>query len=73
MEIKIGKYKHFKGQIVTVLGVGKNSENYDEEFVVYTHPYQGHEQIWIRPVGMFLEHIDREDYKGPRFIFISKA
>lgn len=70
-EIKPGqKYKHFKGGVVTIIGIGKNSENYDEEFVVYTHPYEGHEQIWIRPIAMFLENIERPDYSGPRFKYL---
>ncbi len=72
MEVKLGKYKHFKGHTVKVIGVAKNSENYDEEFVVYTHPYNGHDQIWIRPVSMFLENIERDGYSGPRFEYIEE-
>ncbi len=72
MEIKLGKYKHFKGGIVTVIGVGKNSENYNEEFVVYTHPHEGVEQIWIRPVAMFLENVEKDSYSGPRFEYIGE-
>ena len=68
--IKLGKYKHFKVGEVTVIGVAKNSENYEEEFVVYTHTHEGHEQIWIRPVSMFLENISRDGYTGPRFTYI---
>lgn len=71
-EIKLGKYKHFKGGIVTVIGVAKNSENYEEEFVVYTHPYEGHEQIWIRPLSMFLEKVEKDGYSGPRFEYIKE-
>lgn len=72
MELKLGKYKHFKGQIVTVIGVAKNSENYEEEFVVYIHPYEGHDQMWIRPIIMFLEDVERDGYKCPRFTYISE-
>ena len=68
--IKLGKYKHFKGGIVTVIGIAKNSENYEEELVIYTYPYEGHEQLWARPVAMFLEHIDKDGYKGQRFEYI---
>ncbi len=71
-KVKIGKYKHFKGGIVTVLGIAKNSENYDEELVIYTHPYEGKEQMWARPVGMFLENIEKDGYKGPRFEYLEK-
>ena len=58
MEIKLGKYKHFKGHTVEVIALAKNSENYDEEFVVYTHPIDGHDQTWIRPLSMFLENVE---------------
>lgn len=70
-KVKLGKYKHFKGGIVTVIGVAKNSEDYNQEFVVYTHPYEGHEQMWVRPIEMFLETVDKDGYKGPRFEYIS--
>jgi hypothetical protein len=72
MEIKLGKYKHFKGFEVTVIGVAKNSENYEEEFVVYKHLYEGHDQIWIRPVAMFLENVERDGYSGPRFEYLGE-
>lgn len=71
-KIKLGKYKHFKGFDVTVIGVAKNSENYEEEFVVYMHPIDGHEQMWIRPMAMFLENIERDGYNGPRFEYIGE-
>ena len=72
MEVKLGKYKHFKGHNVEVIGVAKNSENHDEEFVVYMHPIDGHDQLWIRPLAMFLEHVDRDGYSGPRFEYIGE-
>jgi hypothetical protein len=68
--IKLGKYKHFKGQEVEVIGVAKNSENYKEEFVVYIHPHEGHDQMWVRPLVMFLENVRRDGYDGPRFEYI---
>ena len=71
-EVKLGKYKHFKGMEVTVIGVAKNSENYEEEFVVYTHPHEGHDQLWIRPMAMFLENVEKPDYNGPRFEYIGE-
>lgn len=58
--------------MVTVIGVAKSSENYEEEFVVYSHPYEGHDQLWIRPINMFLEHVKRDGYSGPRFEYIGE-
>lgn len=69
--IKLGKYRHFKGHEVEVIGVAKHSENPDEEFVVYKHLHEGHE-LWVRPVLMFLENVERDGYNGPRFKYIEE-
>jgi len=37
MDIKLGKYKHFKGMIVEVIGIALHSEIM-EEMAVYIHP-----------------------------------
>ena len=61
-EVKVGrKYRHFKGQIMEVLLIGRNSENL-ENMVVYKHVDTG--DIWIRPEKMFFDDEDissRED------------
>ena len=67
MEIKIGKYQHFKGGQVEVLGVAKHSETL-EEFVAYKELSTG--EIWIRPVKMFLEEVTLGDRKVPRFKYV---
>ena len=64
-EVKIGTYKHFKGFICKVLGVAKHSETL-EEVVVYEHD----DKMWIRPKKMFLESVEFEGKKVPRFEFI---
>jgi cyclomaltodextrinase len=63
--LKTGKYRHFKGHDVEVLGVARHSEDPAEEFVVYTHDGR----YWIRPLSMFLERVEREGYNGPRFVY----
>jgi len=70
-KIKLGKYKHFKGHDVEVIGVAKHSENPEEEFVVYKHEHNGY-NLWVRPKAMFLEEVERDGYKGPRFKFIEE-
>ena len=67
-EIRLGKYKHFKGGMYEVLGIAKHSENL-EEFVVYKALY-GEKELWIRPKEMFLEEIERTGKKVKRFEFI---
>ena len=54
MEIKAGdKYRHFKGNIIEVIALAKHTESL-EELVVYKHG----ENIWARPVSMFLSGED---------------
>lgn len=65
------KYRHYKGNKYVVLAIGRNSENPDEELVVYQGQYDdpkfGHHPIWIRPKKMFLEKIVVDDKKLDRF------
>ena len=64
--LRLGRYRHFKGHDVTVIGVARHSEDYTQEFVVYDHDGK----LWIRPLAMFLENIDRNGYKCPRFKYL---
>jgi cyclomaltodextrinase / maltogenic alpha-amylase / neopullulanase len=68
---KHGTYRHFKGGMYTTICIGRSSEDRDQEFVVYKSLEQGN--IWIRPLAMFLDEIDREGYKGPRFSYIAES
>jgi len=57
MQVEVGYYQHFKGNLYQVIGVGKHSET-TEDLVVYKGLYDGphgYGAIWIRPVAMFLE------------------
>ncbi|MDR4466472.1 MAG: DUF1653 domain-containing protein [Nitrospira sp.] len=60
-----GVYRHHKGQHYEVLGVAKHSET-EEEFVVYRALY-GDRGLWIRPVAMFTERVDKGGGSVPRF------
>lgn len=68
MDIKPGRYRHFKGKEYEVLGVASHSETL-EPMVVYRALY-GEGGLWVRPAAMWEEQVDREDYFGPRFVFI---
>jgi hypothetical protein len=59
------KYKHFKGKKYLVLHVAKHSETL-EEMVVYQALY-GEYGIWVRPLDMFLEKIERDGIVFNRF------
>ena len=68
MEIKSGKYKHFKGGEYQVIGLARHSETL-EEFVVYKDE-KG--ELWVRPLKMFLEEVEVNGQKVPRFKYIGE-
>ena len=68
--IKIGKYRHFKGNEYEVLFLAKHSET-GEEMVVYRALY-GERGIWVRPASMWLETVERDGKKYPRFTYIEE-
>ena len=67
-EIKMGKYRHFKGGEYEVIGIAKDSETL-EDVVVYRALY-GDCGVWVRPLHMWTEHVERDGYSGPRFAFV---
>ena len=70
MELKPGKYRHFKGNEYRLIAVASHSETM-EPMVVYQALY-GEQGLWVRPAHMWSEQVDREDYHGPRFIYIGE-
>lgn len=67
-EIKLGKYRHFKGNEYEVIGIAKHSETL-EPMVVYKALY-GDGDIWVRPYEMWNETITRDGKSFQRFTFI---
>lgn len=59
------KYRHFKGNEYLVLHIAKHSETL-EDMVVYQALY-GEFGIWIRPLDMFLEQVERDGLMIDRF------
>ena len=70
MDIKIGKYRHFKGKEYRVVGIASHSETL-EPMVVYQALY-GDGGLWVRPASMWNEIVDKDGYQGPRFQFIEE-
>ncbi len=68
--VKCGRYRHFKGNEYQVLGTARHSET-QEELVVYQALY-GTQELWVRPAEMWHETVEREDYRGPRFVYIGE-
>ena len=69
-EIKIGKYRHFKGNEYEVLYLAKHSET-QEEMVVYKALY-GDGGVWVRPSSMWNEIIERDGKIFQRFTYIGE-
>lgn len=71
--IKPGIYRHFKGGEYKVLGVAKHSENL-EDLVVYIHfgedSFGRKDGLWVRPLAMFSEEVEKDGQKIPRFSFV---
>lgn len=68
MDIRPGRYRHFKGGEYEVLGVASHSDT-QEPMVVYRALY-GERGLWVRPAAMWNEWVERDGYAGPRFTFM---
>ena len=68
MEIKPGKYRHFKGREYEVLFTARHSET-EEEMVVYRMLY-GDYSVWVRPASMWNETVERDGQSFKRFTYV---
>jgi hypothetical protein len=66
--VEPGRYRHYKGNEYTVLGVARHSETI-EEFVVYRQEY-GDRGLWVRPAAMFAETVVIDGKTVPRFALL---
>lgn len=69
-EIKLGKYRHFKGNEYEVIGIAKHSEDLSP-MVVYRALY-GEGGLWVRPAEMWNETVEREGKTFLRFTYIGE-
>lgn len=61
-----GVYRHFKGNRYELLYIATHSETL-EPMVVYRALY-GEGGVWVRPLSMWQQHVDKPEYSGPRFV-----
>lgn len=66
--IKLGLYKHYKGNVYKVLNVGIHTETM-EEMVVY-QDVNDPDKIWIRPASMWNDEISIDGNTVKRFQII---
>ena len=69
-EIKLGRYRHFKGMEYEVIGVAKHSETL-EPMVIYRALY-GEGELWVRPAHMWNETVERDGKIFQRFTRIEE-
>lgn len=60
-----GRYRHYKGGEYEVVAVARHSETL-EPLVVY-RPLHGEGGWWVRPHAMFIEQVEVDGRRQPRF------
>ena len=66
-----GLYQHYKGKQYEVIDLVRHSET-EETMVLYRALY-GEKGLWVRPLGMFTEHVNIEGTCMPRFEYIGES
>lgn len=69
-ELKKGIYLHYKGEKYRVLFEAQNTETKELE-IIYQN-IKDENKIWVRPKQMFIEEVEVEGVKKPRFEFIEE-
>lgn len=69
-EIKPGRYRHYKGNDYQVIGTATHSET--EEILVVYYPLYGDRALWVRPLSMFIETVEKEGEVIPRFAWVGE-
>jgi len=70
-DIKLGRYRHFKGNEYNVVKLALNSETL-EEYVVYEACY-GERCTWVRPACMWNELVEYNGETVKRFEHIGSV
>ena len=71
--LKKGIYHHFKDSAkeYEIMGTALHTET-EELMVLYRPLYETDQEYFVRPLSMFMEHVDKPEigYRGPRFVFV---
>ncbi len=71
-KLKLGRYRHYKGNEYNVIAIAKHSETL-EDLVIYEALYDNKvAKIWARPLKMFTEKIEKDGNFINRFEFIGE-
>lgn len=66
-DLKLGRYRHYKGRDYSVLGFARHSET--QEWMVLYVPLYGDGGYWVRPLTMFTGTLEKDGQKIKRFTF----
>ena len=69
-EIKLGTYRHYKGNTYKVLHIAKHSETL-EDMVIY-QDVNNPDKIWARPASMWNDDIKIDEKTVKRFEFMEE-
>lgn len=67
-KITPGLYRHFRGKDYQVYGTATHAET-GETMVIYRGMFAGM-PVFVYPVDRFTERVDRNGYRGPRYMLI---
>jgi len=70
-EPRPGRYRHYKGKEYRVISLARHSET-EEQLVIYHLLYDDF-SWWVRPRAMFLETVEIDGQRVPRFQYIGDA
>lgn len=68
-QLALGIYRHYKGGVYEVIGLACHTETL-EWMVIYRSEMrekQGVSSVWVRPYDMFVEVVEIDGVKVPRF------
>ena len=70
-ELRPGRWRHFKGGEYELLFTARHSET-EELMGVYRALY-GEGGYWVRPAAMWLETVERDGRRFPRFTYVGET
>ncbi len=70
MEIRPGRYRHFKGGEYRVIGLATHSET-GEQLVIYQALYEA-KRLWARPAEMWAQNVAVNGRTVPRFTYLGE-
>jgi hypothetical protein len=70
-DVRPGRYRYFKGREYEVIGVARHSET--EELLVVYRPLYDQATLWVRPLSMYIEEVERDAIVQPRFSYVGEV